>query len=249
LKISIITVCYNAGSTLEDTIKSVINQDYENIEYILVDGKSSDNTSDILSKYEQNFDILISEKDNGIYDAINKGIRISTGEIIGILNADDVFYNSQIISLIAKAFKSNPNINCTIGDIVFQNESNHIVRKYSSKNWSTAKFEWGYMPPHPSFYCKRKIYFKYGLYNTNFKIAADYELLIRFLEVNKTSFIYLPMIFVKMKVGGVSTRGISSFLTINREVLLACRLNGLNTNHLKLLYKYFNKIFEYIYIR
>ncbi len=248
MKISIITVCYNSDKTIEKTILSVLSQTYNNIEYIVIDGKSTDNTLCIIDKYKNRIDYFISENDSGIYDAINKGITRATGEIIGILNSDDVFFDDLVISRIANFFNENKTYDSIIGDIVFQNDSNEIIRKYSSINWSPSRFAWGYMPPHPSFYCKKDIYTKYGLYNTNFKIAADYELLIRLLEVHKITYNYIPMIFVKMKLGGASTKGISSLLTINKEVLLACKLNGVKTNYLKLLSKYFKKMLEFVYL-
>jgi len=245
LKFTIITVCYNAEKTIEQTILSVINQKYSLIEYIIIDGGSSDNTLNIISKYSNSINKIISEKDNGIYDALNKGIKNSTGDIIGILNADDEFFDNSIIEKIAKSFLLNSTIDSIIGDIVFQNNSNKTIRYYSSRKWSVNKFSWGFMPPHPSFYCKRVCFDKYGKYLTDFKIAADFELLIRFLKIHKVSFKYLPIIMVKMKLGGASTSGFSSLLTINKEIYRACNLNGIKTNYLKLYSKYFLKIFEY----
>lgn len=249
MRISIITVCYNAADTIESTILSVVNQDYDKIEYIIIDGGSKDNTADIVSKYRKNIDLFISEKDNGIYDAINKGIQAASGEIIGLLNADDEFFNNSVVSDIAKTFIHQPELESVIGDIVFVNKFDKIIRKYSSNNWAIHKFEWGFMPAHPSFYCRKSVYGNLGLYDTEFKIAADYELLIRFLKVNKITFQYLPMIFVKMKLGGVSTSGFSSLITINKEIYLACKRHGINTNYLKLLLKYFIKIFEFTTFR
>lgn len=246
MKISIITVCYNAEHTIGDTILSVINQDYNDIEYIIIDGDSVDNTVQIVTKYIDHVNLFISEKDNGIYDAINKGIKASSGDIIGLLNADDEFFNSNVVTTIANSFINQPELDSVIGDVVFFNKFNKITRKYSSNNWSTKMFEWGFMPAHPSFYCRKTIFDKLGYYDSHFKIAADYELLIRFLKVNKISFRYLPMIFVKMKLGGVSTRGFSSLITINKEILIACKRHGIKTNYFKLFLKYFIKIFELI---
>lgn len=246
MKISIITVCYNAENTIERTIKSVLTQDYKNIEYILIDGQSTDNTMEIVSKYKKDIDILITEKDNGIYDAINKGILVSTGEIVGLVNADDELYDSNVISKVAKKFINSNNLDSIIGDIVFQGDSNKIIRKYTSRGWTVNQFSWGFMPPHPSFYCKRENFIKFGLYNTSFKIGADFELLIRFLKINNVNFCYLPFVLVKMKMGGVSTQGLSSLVTINNEIYRACSLNGIRTNYFKLYSKYFFKIFEFI---
>lgn len=246
MKISIITVSFNAEKTIENTIKSVLSQDYNNIEYILIDGFSTDSTMNIVSKYQEFIDIVISEKDNGIYDAINKGILLATGEIIGLLNADDELFDINVISNVAMVFYNTPSLQSIIGDIVFQSDSNKIIRKYTSKRWSVSLFSWGFMPPHPSFYCKRESYLKYGLYDTSFKIAADFDLLIRFLMINNISYRYIAVVLVKMKMGGASTRGLSSLITINKEIYRACCLNGVYTNYFKLYSKYFLKIIEFI---
>ena len=249
MRISIITVCFNAERTIESTIKSVLEQDYDNIEYILIDGYSTDNTMKIVNEYRNHIDFILSEKDNGIYDAINKGIAHASGDIVGLLNADDEFFDKHIISKIANVFNNSQVLDSIIGDIVFQNSKNKTIRRYSSKNWKPSKFAWGFMPPHPSFYCKRAIFYKYGFYNTSFKIAADFDILIRFLKVNSISFRYVSLVFVKMKLGGTSTSGVSSLLTINKEIIRACKLNGIKTNYFRLYSKYFIKIFEFFTLR
>ena len=244
--ISIITVCYNSEKTIENTIQSVLNQNCNDFEYIVVDGLSSDSTLSIINKYSSKIDLIISEKDYGIYDAINKGIAKSTGEIVGILNADDVFFSDDVLSTILQKFNSNQNLDSIIGDVIFVNKYGKTHRHYSSLNWTPNKFAWGFMPPHPTFYCKRELFDKIGYYRNEFKIAADYELLIRFLYVNKISYEYLPKIFVKMSLGGVSSKNIFSNLLINKEVLYACRLNNLKTNILKIYTKYLFKMLEYL---
>ncbi len=246
MKISIITVCFNSDKTLEKTILSVLSQNYYNIEYIIIDGNSNDDTLGIINKYRNNIDYFISEDDKGIYDAINKGIRKATGEIIGILNSDDEFYDTEVISKIALFFSQNKKVDSIIGDIIFENENNQIVRKYSSKSWNISMFSWGFMPPHPSFYCKSSIYHEFGGYKTNFKIASDFELLLRFLKIKKISYQYISLIMVKMKTGGVSTRGFKSLYIINKEIKEACISNGVKTNYIKLYSKYFLKIFEFL---
>ena len=244
MKISIITACYNSEKTIKRTIESVLNQDYTNLEYIVIDGCSKDGTLDVINQYREKIDILISETDKGIYDAINKGILLSTGDVIGILNSDDVFYDNYIISSIALKFIDNANLDSIIGDIVFLNSKNKIHRYYTSSNWTPKKFSWGIMPPHPSFYCKKNIFLKFGLYRLDFVIAADYELLIRFLLINKIIYEYIPKIIVKMSLGGLSTKNILSNIKINKEVLRACRINNVSTNILKLYSKYFFKVKE-----
>ena len=245
MKISIITVCYNSESTIEDTIKSVINQTHDNIEYIIVDGGSNDKTIDIINSYSDKINKFISEKDNGIYDAINKGINISSGDIIGILNSDDYFFDNTIISNIVNIFKCNNNIDSLIGDINFVNNNNKITRNYKSLNWSPSLFKFGIMPPHPTFYCKRNLYHKFGLYNNTYKIAGDFDLLIRFLYVNKIRYHYYPKVMVIMRLGGISTRGIKSIITINKEILHSCLSNNIKTNYIFIYLKYFKKLFQY----
>jgi len=247
-RISIITVCFNSERTLEHTIQSVITQDYLNIEYIVIDGGSNDGTLEIVEKYKKNIATFISEKDEGIYDAMNKGIRAATGEIIGILNSDDTFYDSSVLSKIAQAF-SEADIDATISDIVFvKRDSDHkVIRKYSSKRWGPWKFAWGFMPPHPSFFVKRNELNKLGLYKTGYKIAADYELMIRYLLINRINWKYIPIITTKMNLGGASTKGIKSLITINKEIARACRENNIFSNYLMIYSKYLVKPFEFLF--
>jgi glycosyltransferase involved in cell wall biosynthesis len=245
LKISIITVCYNGGKTIEKTIQSVLSQTYENIEYIIIDGQSKDNTLEIINRYRNKISKLVSEKDQGMYDALNKGITLATGDIVGILNADDVFASNNIVTEIGNSFK-NSDADAIIADVAFINKEGNIIRSYSAKHWNPNKFVWGFMPPHPSFYCKRALFSRLGFYSSDFQIAADYELLIRFIYKSKIKYIYLPILMVLMNVGGISTNGIKSNIVINKEIKYACELNGLKTNYLKLYSKYFIKIFEFL---
>jgi glycosyltransferase involved in cell wall biosynthesis len=244
LKISIVTASFNSSKTIKKTLESVKNQTYTNIEHIIIDGLSNDNTISIVNSFSHVSKVVV-ERDNGIYDAINKGIKIATGDIIGILNSDDVFYDNDVISNISKVFMLNNNLDSIIGDIVFINSKEQIHRKYTSLYWNPNRFAWGMMPPHPSFYCKKCIFDKFGFYRIDFKIAADYELMMRFLFVNKITYKYLPMVFVKMSLGGASTKNFSSKLLINSEVLRACKLNKIKTNLFKIYTKYFFKIFEF----
>jgi glycosyltransferase involved in cell wall biosynthesis len=244
--ISIVTVSFNSEKTIRKTIESVLTQDYNNIEYIIVDGESTDNTKNIINEYSNGITKFISESDKGIYDAINKGILMSNGDVVGILNSDDIFFCNNTISEVVSKFISNINLDSIIGDIIFLNSNGNKHRHYSAYNWNPKKFAWGIMPPHPTFYCKRNLYNEYGLYRLDFKIASDYELLIRFLLVNKISYEYIPKILVKMSLGGVSTKNIWSNLKINKEVLRACRINNINTNIFKLYTKYIFKFREFI---
>lgn len=244
VKITIITVAYNAQNTIEDTLLSVFNQNFKNIEYIVIDGASKDNTVKIISKYLKKIDYFITEPDAGMYDAINKGIKISTGDIIGILNADDIFTNNNIVNEINNTFTTNNNIDAIIADIAFV-KNNKITRILSSIKWKPKYFNFGIMPAHPTFYCKRNVFESYGLYRTDFEIAADFELMLRFILINKIFYKYIPTIMVYMKSGGKSTRGFYSIFTINKEINRAFILNGIKTNFLMIYLKYFYKIFEF----
>lgn len=246
LKVSIITVSYNSVNTISDTIKSVLSQTYPDIEYIIVDGSSTDGTIELVNSFGNRISKFISEPDKGMYDAINKGIKISTGDIAGILNSDDVFYNSNVVSRIAEMF-SMYNIDSLYGDDQFVDPENtsKVVRYYSSKHFNIGKFKFGYMPAHPSFYVKRELFEKFGYYKINYKIAADFELLVRFLYVNHITCKYLEMPFNSMRTGGLSNKSLYSNYILNKEIARACRENGIYTNYLFIYSKYFSKLFEF----
>ena len=241
IKFSLITVCFNSASTITDTIESVRLQTYENYEYIIIDGGSIDGTSNIVDRYNDSIDYFVSEPDRGLYDAINKGIAVATGDVIGILNSDDFYSSPFILEQIASAFNADDSLQSVIGDINFITSGAFFSRYYSSKFWRPSFFKLGIMPPHPSFYCRREVFSKFGNYRTDFLIAADFELLLRFLYSRKVTYKYLPLDMVSMRPGGISNRGISSFLTISREMVSAARLNSLATNYffvsLRILYK------------
>jgi len=245
MKVSIITVSYNSSNHIEDAIDSVASQDYDFIEHLIIDGSSTDDTVDILKCHESRLALWISEPDEGIYDAMNKGIRLATGDIVGILNSDDFYYSNDVITKVVDAFK-DPEIDAVYGDLIFVDPTNlkRTVRTYSSAKWTPARFARGYMPAHPTFFVKRKYYEKYGLFETDYKIAADYEMLIRLLYVHQLRYKYLPMTMVKMRKGGVSSNGIKSNIILNKEIVRACRKHGIKTNALKIYPKYFNKVFE-----
>lgn len=251
MKISIVTVVYNNAATIEHTIQSVLSQHYRDVEYIIVDGLSTDGTIDIIKKYESKIATFISEKDNGMYDAINKGIKAATGDVIGILNADDFYYDDDVLIKIANTFQQEKHIDAVIADIVFikDDDDRRILRHYRSNHWRPSKFAWGYMPPHPSFFCKKHLFEKYGYYKTDYKIAADYELLIRFLLVNKIPFKYLPINTTKMRMGGKSTKNINSIITLNKEIRKGCKENNISSNYLMIYSKYFFKPFEFLFNR
>jgi glycosyltransferase involved in cell wall biosynthesis len=246
MKISVITVTYNSAATLKDTLATVLNQDYPDVEHILVDGASKDDTVKIIKSYPH-VKNWVSEKDSGLYDAINKGIQMATGDVIGILNSDDFFPDNHVLSDIAKAFEVD-RVDAVFGDIAFVKPGNlgKIIRLYSSGSFAPSKFAYGYMPAHPSFYVRKDCYLKYGLYKLDYKIAADYELLMRFLFTEKLSYKYIKRVMVYMRTGGVSNQSVMSRYTLNKEIIKACKENGVNTNMGLLSLKYFNKVFEYI---
>lgn len=246
MKISVITVTYNSAATLADTLDSVLAQDYPEVEHVLVDGASKDSTVEIIRRYPhvQNW---ISEPDKGLYDAINKGIRMATGDIIGILNSDDFFPRKDILSTIAQQFEQQA-VDAVYGDIAFVHPGDleRVVRHYSAKRFHPGRFAYGFMPPHPSFYVRRERYQQLGVYQTDYKIAADYELLMRFLYRNKIPAAYIPEVLVYMRTGGVSNENLMSRVKLNQEIIRACKENGVDTNMVTLSFKYFTKIFEFI---
>ncbi|MBD8490081.1 glycosyltransferase [Echinicola sp. CAU 1574] len=246
MKVSIITVSYNSAKTLQDTIDSVGNQTYPNIEYIIVDGKSNDGTVEIIKKNNCTVSKWISERDKGLYDAMNKGIKMATGDIVGIINSDDFYSSSQSISAIVDAFKGHE-VECVFADVEFVRPSNlnKTIRYYSSRNFAPWKFRFGYMPAHPTFFTFRKNFEKYDYYKTYYKIAADFELLTRFLLINKLSYHYIPMSIIKMRTGGVSTASLDSKIVINKESLIALRENGVRSNYLFLYSRYLTKVFSF----
>lgn len=249
MKVSIITVVYNNKETINHAIQSVLNQNYSDIEYIIIDGGSTDGTVDIIKDYKKQINKFISEPDRGIYDAMNKGIKWAEGDIIGILNSDDFYINNDLISQIVEEVE-NKNVDMVFGDVVYVKPDNldKIVRYYSSADFNPQKFAWGWMPAHPSCFLKREIYEKHGYFKTNYKIASDYELLVRFMVKYKISYSYIPRVFVKMRTGGISNRNVWSNWILNKEIVRSCKENGLQTNIVKVLLKYVTKIFQTIII-
>lgn len=246
MKISIITVSYNSSKTISETLKSVQNQTYKNIEYIVIDGASTDNTTTIIKKFKDIISYWASEPDKGLYDAINKGIEKATGEYVGIINSDDVFYEDDTIEKIAKYLSANPDLDAVTGDIV-QHKNNRIIRKYSSKNWTPEKLKRGFMPPHPSVFIKTKLFEKLGYYRQDYKIGADYELIIRYFLKNKISYKYCNIITTSMAVGGASSSGLKSYKTITKEIKKAFYQNDIKYNSLKVRFRFLWKILGYIY--
>ena len=251
MKISLITITYNSAQTLKDTLTSVLEQGYTDIEYILVDGASKDDTVAIIKEFEPKFDgrmKWISEPDKGLYDAMDKGIRMATGDVIGILNSDDFFTSKEVLAKVTEAFEQDKQLDAVYGDVHFVNPDDlkKCVRYYSSKVFKKSLMRLGFMPAHPSFYLKKECFDKYGLYKTDYQIAADFEFLLRVIYKENVKTRYLPIDMVTMRTGGASTSGIESHLKIMKEHLRAFRENGIYTNVVLLCLRYFYKIYEVI---
>ncbi|MDR0467686.1 MAG: glycosyltransferase [Campylobacteraceae bacterium] len=244
-KISIITVVYNGEKYVEDALKSVVNQSYKNLEYIIIDGKSIDNTLNIIKKYEDKISKIISEKDNGLYDAMNKGVQLATGDIVGILNSDDFYIDNMTLNKIAQIFEENRQIDIVYSDLMYVDEvdTDKVVRFW--KSGKQQSFKNGWHPPHPTMFVKKELYDKYGLFDTDFKISADYELMLRFIEKNRANLFYLPETTVKMRVGGVSNKSIKNIVKANIEVLKAWKKNGFRVPFFIFFIKPFKKIKQF----
>ena len=245
MKITIITVCYNSAVTIEKTILSVASQTYKNIEYIIIDGNSKDNTIEIVKKHKSIITNWISETDKGLYDAMNKGITMATGDLIGILNSDDTFHSNTVIEEIVNFHEEN-NVEASVGNIIQHKENGKIVRLYSSKYWSPEKLKIGFMPPHPSIFFKRALFDKYGNYDLGFKIGADYELITRFFLKNKITWKYSGITTTAMLVGGLSSSGSSSYQLITKEIQNALTMNGIVFSPFKIKMRFIWKIIGFL---
>ncbi|MER3446552.1 MAG: glycosyl transferase [Candidatus Dadabacteria bacterium] len=242
MKISIITAVFNNRRYIEDCIKSVLNQTYENIEYIIVDGGSTDGTLEVIKRYEDKISIWISEPDGGIYDAMNKGIGMATGDVVGFLHSDDFYADERVIENVAKAFIRN-NVQSVYGDLIYVNKNNsRVIRYWRAGGYREGLINWGWMPPHPTFFVRREVYENYGSFNTNLKIAADYELVLRLFGKQKISTYYIPKVLIKMRMGGSSNRNIKSIIRKSMEDYQALKINGLGGGVFTLLFKNVSKI-------
>lgn len=228
MKVSIITITYNSEATIRDTIESVLNQTYSDIEYIIVDGLSRDNTLNIVSEYNSRIAKVISEKDHGLYDALNKGIKMCTGDIVGLIHSDDFYTSNDVIEKLVNKIKSE-NADAVYADLYYvdKDDTSRIFRKWHSGEYKHGMFYNGWMPPHPTFFVKREYYNRYGLFNTQFKSAADYELMLRFIHKHHLKLAYLPEFIVKMRVGGKSNVSLKNRIRANQEDRKAWVVNGL----------------------
>ncbi len=255
MKVSLITVSYNSAKTIVDTIQSVLNQTYKNIEYIVVDGNSSDGTVEIVKQFLNStkgasqgvVTKFLCERDKGIYDAMNKGLTLATGDIIGVLNSDDFYCSNTVIEQVVAAFQKE-DAQCLYGDLnyVDPTDTYKIVRKWRSGDFKRENFLKGWMPPHPTFFVRKSCYEKFGTFNTQFKSAADYELMLRFLYKESCSAIHLPVVMIHMRAGGISNVSLKNRIRANREDRLAWKINGLKPKWFTLLRKPLSKLIQYL---
>lgn len=248
MKVSIITVAYNSAATLADTLMSVSAQSHPDIEHIVIDGASADGTKDLVRQYGSSVAQFVSEPDHGIYDAMNKGVRLANGETIAFLNADDVYANANVIASVARTMEGEQ-LDALYGDAEFFRPEDPLgcVRRYDSGKFSPERIAWGWMPAHPALFLKKSVFDRAGLFRTDYRIAGDFEFVARIFGSGNLRYRYLPEVLVRMRLGGVSTGGWRNTLVLNREVLRACRENGIKTNMLKILSKYPSKLLEFFH--
>ena len=244
-KFSIITVCLNSESTIRESLESLRSQNYELIEYIVIDGASSDKTIDILEEYKNSIDILVSEKDDGLYDALNKGINLSTGDIVGILHSDDIFAHEDVLINIASQMNESKADICFSDMVIEDGKSGKTIRYYTAKYFNSFILKTGWMPAHPSTFIKRSIFKKFGLYSLDYKIASDFDFFLRIFKSRDIKWSYLNELTVKMKTGGASNSGIRSKILIAREIKDALKSNGYKSPALLQILRYLIRLSEY----
>jgi glycosyltransferase involved in cell wall biosynthesis len=246
-KISIVTAVWNRAETVVSALRSLKNQDYPFVEHVVIDGCSTDGTLDLIRDQEHDSMIVVSEPDDGIYDALNKGIKLASGDIVGLLHSDDEFAHPGVLSLVADEFRAS-DVAVVFGDVSFFRANNRdaAVRRYRSDRFTPAKLPWGWMPAHPAMFFRRELFDTFGYYRTDYKIAADFEFVARVLKQPEVKYSHLPEVLVRMQLGGASTAGFRSTVELNREVLRALRENGFDTNMFKVLSKYPLKLLEYL---
>lgn len=248
MKISIITVVYNNDKTIEDAIKSVLSQSYSNIDYVIIDGGSSDKTVTIINEYKEQLGYFISEKDKGIYDAMNKGINAAKGDVIGILNSDDLYQDSNVIETVMNQFNQNPSIDVVYGDLIYvkSDNVNKVVRNWKSNSYYNRFFENGNVPPHPSLFVKKSVYEKAGLFNLDFKLAADYEFMLRIFKKHNFNSKYINRVIVKMRLGGATNQSFSNIKKQNIEILKAWNNNELKAPFLLMPLRIIKRLIQFI---
>ena len=247
MRVSIVTPTYNSARTIVDTILSVNKQDYDDIEHIIIDGGSKDNTLDLIRNTPNRVKKIISEPDKGIYDAMNKGIALATGDIIGILNSDDFYNSNDVITKVVKTFQKGE-YEGVYGDLEYVDtrNTNRVIRYWESKVYKEGLFRKGWHPAHPTFFVKKEVYDKYGNFNLKYKIGADYEIMLRFIEKNRIKVAYIPEILVKMRVGGASNQSIKNIIKANIECYNAWKDNGLSILPFVFILKPLSKTLQYL---
>jgi glycosyltransferase involved in cell wall biosynthesis len=245
IKISLITITCNAGRTIGRCIQSVIRQNYKNVEYIIIDGASTDGTVQIINGYQNYIHRFISEPDKGIYDAMNKGINFATGDIVGMLNADDVFSDDSVLGDVAGVFEDE-NVRILYGDLDYVNRAGKIFRKWRSGVYTPGKYNWGWMPPHPTFYCRRKLFNEIGFYSLGYGTAADFELMSRFMHKHRLNAFYLEKVMVNMEIGGASNKNLSSRVKGLINDFRAMRNNEIQAPFVAVFLKRLRKISQYM---
>jgi len=243
-KISLITVAYNAESTISRCIESVIGQNFKNIEYIIIDGGSTDKTIDVINQYKSKIDILVSEPDKGIYDAMNKGIKLASGDIVGVLNADDFFADEEVLSAVSLAFEQL-DVNIVYADLDYVDNFDKVIRKWRSGGYKHGQFNRGWMPPHPTFYCKRVLFEQFGFYSLDYGTAADYELMLRYMHLKRIKAFYLKKVIIKMKIGGISNKSFRNRVKGLFFDLRAMRNNEILLPLVTLIFKPLRKVIQY----
>lgn len=247
MKVSLITVAYNSAETIEDCIRSVLSQDYPDIEYIIVDGASKDRTVEVIEKYRDRIAQFVSEPDNGIYHAMNKGIDLCTGEIVGMINSDDLYADEKVISDVVKTIRQSGADSC-YGDLVYIDrfETDRVVRRWNSGEFHKEKFLKGWMPPHPTFFLRRRCYKDFGKFNLSFKTSADYELMLRMLYKEGVSTAYLNRVIVHMRTGGQSNLSVTNRIKANREDRMAWKVNDLKPGFFTTTRKPLSKLLQFL---
>lgn len=247
MKVSIITACYNSVRTIADSLKSVASQTYPDIEHVIVDGGSTDGTLDVLLAHGERVAKIVQGPDRGIYDALNKGIAASTGNVVGFLHSDDIYAGPRVIEEVVRRMCAE-SLEALYGDVAFVkgDDFERVVRVYSSRRFRPSRIGWGWMPAHPALFVSTRLFQEYGPFKIDYAIAGDFEFVARIFAKPTFRYAYLPMVLVKMRMGGSSTKGLRSTLILNREVLRACRENGIPSNYLKILSKYPAKALEFL---
>jgi len=248
MKISIITVVYNNEKTIKEAMQSVLSQTYEDIEYVIIDGKSKDNTVNLINDYKENLGYFISEKDNGLYDAMNKGIIACTGDVVGILNSDDLYEDSDVIAAVMEEFINDAELDILYGDLVYvkSDNTNKVVRNWKSKNYYNSFFENANVPPHPALFVRNNVYKKVGLFDLQYKLAADYELMLRMFKKHHFKSKYVKRLIVKMRLGGTTNQSFTNIVVQNKEILKAWKNNDLRAPPYLMLLRIFKRLAQFI---